>query len=689
MEFFIKKKATLPLLKMQVVKDGRSDYNHFMDLVEVSSLFFSMTSVETGIPKILTRPAGFVEKTQVDPNAEPEYYLYYQFTSSDTNVVGRYEGQFMLKSDDGVLILPIRERLFINVTESFIADDLPYDSCYVIEFPCCVNPLPSPTVTPTASITPTVTPTNTVTPTVTLTPTNTLTPTPTVGTVTIEISSSISPGSVQVLYTAVANTNLNVDIEIDFTNIFGVLSGSPYTLNGSVKILSGDTTGYSNYIIDGDYANLNDVSYYSGISQTFTGSPSNEYFIIFEEPVFDVTPTPTPTITVTPTNTITPTVTSTPLSTNPPTPTPTSTPLPPQIFYFEDCCDGTIYKIGDIPIGYPIVTGLTYFLTSDIFTGCTTVVSSTTFDYSGLFLGVTGEIDCMNCYSAHTYICPSPTPTVTETVTPTPTLTATPTETAITTPTPTETGTPTPTPTETGTPTPTPTPTITNTPTVSITPTNTFTPTPTPTHICRCWYLTNPTNISLNYTTVNCNGSISIGGTVTSGTSTQICASSISENPLIIKSDFGPCTGSCSNIFYGFFGNTISGNCISYSAITFTNNPPSSGGSFTYGTSFLDSSYNLRNNGWYTIPPYVYRINEGIVTPTTVSACTLNSGTCVTNQYMIVASNDTTVTIAPPYGDAPTSFFLPKNYVVYMCLCSAPTGSNITVTNLGSCPYNF
>jgi len=30
MEFFIKKNATLPLLKLQVVKDGRSDYDNFM-----------------------------------------------------------------------------------------------------------------------------------------------------------------------------------------------------------------------------------------------------------------------------------------------------------------------------------------------------------------------------------------------------------------------------------------------------------------------------------------------------------------------------------------------------------------------------------------------------------------------------------------------------------------------------------
>ena len=139
MEFFIKKNATLPVLKLQVVKDGRSNYNNFMNTIELSAIFFSMVDVETGVPKISSRPAGFVEKVFEDPNAEPEYYIYYQFTNKDTNRVGRYEAQFMLRNDDGVLILPIREQLFINVQESFISDELPYESCYVSEFPCCVN----------------------------------------------------------------------------------------------------------------------------------------------------------------------------------------------------------------------------------------------------------------------------------------------------------------------------------------------------------------------------------------------------------------------------------------------------------------------------------------------------------------------------------------------------------------------
>ena len=104
MDFFIKKNATLPTLKLQVVKDGRSDYNNFIKTIELLSIFFSMVDVETGIPKISSKPAGFVEKKSIDPNSESEYFIYYQLTPKDTNRVGKFEGQFMLRNDDGTLI---------------------------------------------------------------------------------------------------------------------------------------------------------------------------------------------------------------------------------------------------------------------------------------------------------------------------------------------------------------------------------------------------------------------------------------------------------------------------------------------------------------------------------------------------------------------------------------------------------
>ena len=125
MEFYIKKNATLPVLKMQVVKEGRAGYQQLMEDLAVSTIFFTMIDVETGIPKIVSAPCSIVPLI-LPEGAAPEYYIYYQFTSRDSNTPGRYQGQFLIKNDEGNLILPIREELYVNVQESFIS-----------ESPCC------------------------------------------------------------------------------------------------------------------------------------------------------------------------------------------------------------------------------------------------------------------------------------------------------------------------------------------------------------------------------------------------------------------------------------------------------------------------------------------------------------------------------------------------------------------------
>ena len=178
MEFVIRKNATLPLLKMQVVKDGRGTYEEFMSFIETSTIYFSMQNIDNGTVKINTSFAGFVEKTFVEPNATPEYYLYYRFSKRDTNKVGRFEGQFLLRNESGTLVLPIREKLIIHIKDSLFEDDLDYNECFVGKYECCIIGPPS-FVTPTTSVTPTptMTPTTSVTPTptmtVTLTPSNT------------------------------------------------------------------------------------------------------------------------------------------------------------------------------------------------------------------------------------------------------------------------------------------------------------------------------------------------------------------------------------------------------------------------------------------------------------------------------------------------------------------------------------
>lgn len=116
MEFFIKKNATLPLLKMQIVKDGESSLDNFSEIIEDSLIYFSMKDTLDGRQVILNKKGGFVEKVFVEPNSKLEYYIYYKFSSFDTRQIGKFEAEFTLITDDGDYILPHREKLYINVT---------------------------------------------------------------------------------------------------------------------------------------------------------------------------------------------------------------------------------------------------------------------------------------------------------------------------------------------------------------------------------------------------------------------------------------------------------------------------------------------------------------------------------------------------------------------------------------------
>jgi hypothetical protein len=305
MEWFIKKNATLPLLKMQVTKDGRSDYNNMMNLIEESAIFFSMVDVDTGVPKITTRPAGIVAKTMLDPNAEPEYYVYYQFRKFDTRKVGRFEGQFIFLSSDGTLILPIREKLFINVQESFISDDLePGDGCYETGFPCCATtkkPIPpTPTPCPTCPPCPPVTTTTTTeapvtTTTTTEAPVTTTTTTNTPLTVILDVY--IAPGSIVINYNLTSNQTYGEEISMSFTHNLGK-TGSPITIMTGVTIPIGQITGNTEVIINEDFNILTKIDSFGD----FVVYPPNLYFEVYENyPTPSPTPTPTPTPTPSPT----------------------------------------------------------------------------------------------------------------------------------------------------------------------------------------------------------------------------------------------------------------------------------------------------------------------------------------------------------------------------------------------------
>jgi len=122
MEFFIRKDSIEPILKMQLVQDGRNDFRNFHEKLANSSIYFSMKDTTTGIPKVVNQTAGIVSKTPTSPNSDIEYYIYYPWQRRDVRKSGRFEGQFIIyfHDDNTELIVPIRENLYINISESFV-----------------------------------------------------------------------------------------------------------------------------------------------------------------------------------------------------------------------------------------------------------------------------------------------------------------------------------------------------------------------------------------------------------------------------------------------------------------------------------------------------------------------------------------------------------------------------------------
>jgi hypothetical protein len=121
--FYIKQGSTLPTLRMELIEDGRHDYNKFHELIQNSSITFSMVNRETGVTKVAKMPAYI--KAREDGGCVEQYVICYDWRKHDTKEEGNYIGTFDIefgevKNDDytypkGNLIMPIREDLLIII----------------------------------------------------------------------------------------------------------------------------------------------------------------------------------------------------------------------------------------------------------------------------------------------------------------------------------------------------------------------------------------------------------------------------------------------------------------------------------------------------------------------------------------------------------------------------------------------
>jgi hypothetical protein len=106
MEFFIRKNSTLPLLQVNITKNLRVDSS--TDNLDDSVIYFYMKDVETDVFKIAKEDAYYEAGS-----------ITYQFTKKNTSKIGRFEGYFKIENEEGLIDLPVGDKLYINIIDSF------------------------------------------------------------------------------------------------------------------------------------------------------------------------------------------------------------------------------------------------------------------------------------------------------------------------------------------------------------------------------------------------------------------------------------------------------------------------------------------------------------------------------------------------------------------------------------------
>lgn len=128
MEFIIKKGSVNPVLRMELIKDGRYDFKKSMidNAIQDSVVKFYMKDVETDLLKIAKADADIV--LAQEEGCEEKYILQYKWKERDTKKEGIYEGWFEIDfngnlKEEGVdypsgkMIVPIQEKLQIIILD--------------------------------------------------------------------------------------------------------------------------------------------------------------------------------------------------------------------------------------------------------------------------------------------------------------------------------------------------------------------------------------------------------------------------------------------------------------------------------------------------------------------------------------------------------------------------------------------
>lgn len=123
-EFYINKGSLLPMLRMELIDDGRHDFAKFHEAIQNADITFTMKDMNTGEVRIMNAPA-MIRLRENDGCAE-QYVICYEWKERDVRKEGTFKGYFKVDFKDnlsshgviypvGTLIVPIREDLIVYI----------------------------------------------------------------------------------------------------------------------------------------------------------------------------------------------------------------------------------------------------------------------------------------------------------------------------------------------------------------------------------------------------------------------------------------------------------------------------------------------------------------------------------------------------------------------------------------------
>jgi hypothetical protein len=98
--FFINQYSTLPLLKMELIQDGRHGFNKFHDIIQDCKITFTMINKQNNIIKIANAPAYIQLKEHC--NCNEEYLICYDWKERDVKEKGVYDAYFTLNFNGNI-----------------------------------------------------------------------------------------------------------------------------------------------------------------------------------------------------------------------------------------------------------------------------------------------------------------------------------------------------------------------------------------------------------------------------------------------------------------------------------------------------------------------------------------------------------------------------------------------------------